>query len=287
MKRPSFQFYPADWRNNAKLRRCSEAARGAWIDVLCTLHDSDEYGVLRWPLADIARAAGVPLKLVRELAVKDVLKGADAEYLPFVYTPRHANKNGTPVMLVAAGAGPCWYCSRMVRDEYVRQQRGGTGTQFSSENQPPKQTPIPPFGYEEGDGPTSSSSSASKNKGQLRMSSGDDVRQCPTGTLVNLYHDLMPLNPRVKLLSAARKSAIKARWLEASKLDCEPFGYDTAQGGLEAWRQFFVVCAESKFLTGLAPPGPGKPAFIADIDFLFSPSGFTKTLENKYHRDTP
>ena len=119
------------------------------------------------------------------------------------------------------------------------------------------------------------------------MSSGDDVRQCPTGTLVNLYHDLMPLNPRVKVLSAARKSAIKARWLEASKLDCEPFGYETAQDGVEAWRQFFGVCAESKFLTGLAPPGPGKPAFIADIDFLFSPSGFTKTLENKYHRDAP
>jgi hypothetical protein len=44
------------------------------------------------------------------------------------------------------------------------------------------------------------------------------------------------------------------------------------------WRWIFI-------LTGLSPPVHGKPTFIADIDFLFSPSGFAKTLENKYHRD--
>src|SRR5579864_8434168 len=100
MNRPSFQFYPADWRNNAKLRRCSEAARGAWMDILCLLHDSDEYGVMRWPLADIARAAGVPLKLCRELALKEVLKGSDKKTEPFVYAPRHAGKDGESVVLI-------------------------------------------------------------------------------------------------------------------------------------------------------------------------------------------
>jgi hypothetical protein len=119
------------------------------------------------------------------------------------------------------------------------------------------------------------------------MSSGDDVRNCPYGTLANLYHDLMPLNRKMKVLNAARKSAMKARWNEAAKLDCEPFGYSTQSAGIEAWRQFFTVCAESKFLTGRAPPSPGKPAFEADIDFLFSPSGFARILENKYHRDAP
>lgn len=29
MKRPSFRFYPADWRKNAKPRRYTEAAREA------------------------------------------------------------------------------------------------------------------------------------------------------------------------------------------------------------------------------------------------------------------
>lgn len=167
MKRPSFQFYPADWRNNAKLRRCSEAARGAWMDILCVLHDSDEYGICRWPLADLARAAGVPLKLAKELASKDVLKGADANATPYIYTPRSGGKNGDPVVLVSPGDGPCWYCSRLVRDEWVRQRRGG-GTQFTADNQPPKNTPKDQpkggFGERQGDGPTSTSSSTPTEK---------------------------------------------------------------------------------------------------------------------------
>jgi hypothetical protein len=171
MKRPSFQFYPADWKNNSKLRRCSEAARGAWIDVLCLLHDFDEYGVCRWPLAELARAAGIPLKLAKELADKDVLKGADKNAVDYTFTPRHAGKDGTPVTLVVAGDGPCWYCTRFVRDEHVRQKRGN-GSRFTSENQPtngaansqPNNPPMPPFGVRQGDGPTSTSTSTSKPK---------------------------------------------------------------------------------------------------------------------------
>lgn len=160
MKRPAFQFYPADWRSNAKLRRCSEAARGAWLDVLCLLHDSDEYGVIRWPLAEIARAAGVPVRLLKELAEKGVLKGGDKGCDAFTFTPRHGGRDGEPVELLPAASGPCWYCSRFIRDEHIRQKRGGT-TQFSDTNQPqkrqPKPTPKPPFG----DGPSSASSSSS------------------------------------------------------------------------------------------------------------------------------
>ncbi|MBI5259799.1 MAG: hypothetical protein HY855_25085 [Burkholderiales bacterium] len=168
VKRPAFQFYPKDWRNNAKLRRCSPAARGAWMDILCLLHDSEEdsgqYGVLRWPLKDIANAAGVTLALARELADKGVLKGADQGAAEYVYRPRHGGKVGAPVVLVQPGAGPCWWCSRFVRDEWVRQRRG-SATRFDSDNQPPKPPPkaapngppIPPFGDWSGDGPPSAS----------------------------------------------------------------------------------------------------------------------------------
>lgn len=165
MKRPSFQFYPADWRNNAKLRRCSEAARGAWMDVLCVLHDMDEYGICRWPLADLARSANVSLKLVKELVDKDVLKGADKNAEAYIFTPRHAGKDGEPVTLVENNGSPLWYCSRFVRDEYIRQRRGQS-TRFDEENQPPKTkpkaTPKPTIGDDLGDGSTSSSTSTSK-----------------------------------------------------------------------------------------------------------------------------
>jgi len=151
-RRPAFLFFPADWRGNAKLRRCSEAARGAWVDVLCILHDSDEYGVARYPLAELARAAGVPLRHVKELVAKNVLKGADKAASDYVWAPTHAGKKGEDVVLVQAGDGACWYSTRLVRDEYVRQRRG-SATRFSPENQP-KGTPKAGIGARQGDGPS-------------------------------------------------------------------------------------------------------------------------------------
>ena len=172
MKRPSFQFYPGDWKLNKKLRLCSIAARGAWVEVLCFLHDSDEYGVARVTLDELARAVSVDLRLLKQLSEKSVLKGADANCPAYVYRPHHAGRKGDPVVLLAASANPCWYCSRFVRDEWVRQQRGKT-TRFSADNQPPKEqrqgerqgespTRIPtgPVGERLGDGPSSPSSSS-------------------------------------------------------------------------------------------------------------------------------
>jgi biotin operon repressor len=108
---------------------------------------------------------------------------------------------------------------------------------------------------------------------------------CPFDALRDAYHELMPANPRCKVLNKDRKSAMQARWDEAAKFDFAPFGYSTTEEGLAAWIEFFKVCNESKFLTGQVASKDGKPNFIANIDFLFSPSGFTNSLENKYHRD--
>jgi hypothetical protein len=128
---------------------------------MCVLHDSDEYGIVRWPLADLANSANAPIKLVRELVEKNVLKGADKQLLAaFIYTPRSGRKNGPPVTLLATQDGPIWYSSRMVKDEYVRTIRG-EATRFGegdgeSPNKTPKASPKPTIG----DGSTSSSSSS-------------------------------------------------------------------------------------------------------------------------------
>jgi len=154
MKRPSFQFYPADWRNNAKLRRCSWASRGAWIDVMGLLHDSDEYGVLRWPLKEISQAVGCPLSLIKELETKGVLKGSDKVITdPFTYTPVSGRKAGPTVVLIPAQEGPIWYCSRMVRDEYVRQKKANNELFKDSPNYTPNISPKPPIGEDKGAAP--------------------------------------------------------------------------------------------------------------------------------------
>lgn len=161
--RPSFQFYPADWQGNANLRRCTHDEKGIWIDVMCLMHDSEEYGVLRWSLAEIAQAVGRKPACLRGLIAKGVLKGADAggSCEPLTFAARHAGKSGVPVTLLDSQSGPIWYSSRMVRDEYVRTKRGETTRFGASPKVPPNPPPMgsPKGGF--GDGSSSSSSSSS------------------------------------------------------------------------------------------------------------------------------
>jgi hypothetical protein len=44
--KPWMKFYPRDWRADEKLRDCSLAARGLWIEMLAIMHASERYGRL-------------------------------------------------------------------------------------------------------------------------------------------------------------------------------------------------------------------------------------------------
>jgi hypothetical protein len=147
MNRPWFPFFAGDWLANVKLRRCSHAERGIWIDFMSRLHASKEYGVLRWSLKEIAQMIGCKVSELRAIREKGVLKGADLgeQCEPYVYVPRHARKSGDPVTLIAAQPGPIFFSSRMVRDEYIRQARG------ESPNTPPNKAPNPLNGASSGD----------------------------------------------------------------------------------------------------------------------------------------
>ncbi len=175
MKRPAFQFYPDNWRNNSNLRRCSWAARGVWVEVMCLLHDSDRYGALAWSLKEIAQALGCPISLLKELVEKGVMKGCDAgDCEPYIYTPRSGRRDGDPVTLIASQKGPLWYSSRMVRDEYVRTNAGAStrfGTKGSTKPEgddastpTPRRAPSPSpslrHGEGQGDGSSTPSSSS-------------------------------------------------------------------------------------------------------------------------------
>lgn len=240
MGRPSFQFYPKDWHTNANLRRCSHAARGAWMDVMCVLHDSDTYGLVRWPLAELANAAGAPVKLLRELVDKSVLKGADKGACPpLVYIPRSGRKDGDPVTLVPEQPGPIWYSSRMVRDEYVRTIRGESGRPEGAAD-PPKPTskpppkaaskasPKPPLGATFGPRGSSSSSSDSSLRSEsppaipaglacraMKTAGVPDVNPSDPELLSLLNQGVTPeqLADLVTELRSAGRSGIRARYV--------------------------------------------------------------------------
>lgn len=109
MKHPWMKFYPQDWRGDAKLRRCSRAARSLWLDMLGLMHEATPYGHLVMdgkPLAadDLGVIFGDSSRTVRALLGELSAAG--------VYS---VDDDGTV------------YSRRMVRDETTRQRRAAGG----------------------------------------------------------------------------------------------------------------------------------------------------------------
>lgn len=94
--------------------------------------------------------------------------------------------------------------------------------------------------------------------------------RAPIQGIVKLYHECLPLNPKVKVLTEARKAAIRQRWREEPDLD--------------GWRRYFEYVSKSPFLTGQSNSRDGRPPFVADLEWLVKPSNMAKVIEGKFHR---
>lgn len=92
----------------------------------------------------------------------------------------------------------------------------------------------------------------------------------PHQAIIDLYHELLPHNPKVRAWTAARQALLRQRWKE------DP--------DLEGWRRYFEYVAKSPFLTGRAKPREGQPPFVADLEWLIRESNQTKVIEGKFHR---
>ena len=90
----------------------------------------------------------------------------------------------------------------------------------------------------------------------------------PVQQIVDLYHEILPANPRVVKITQARRSLIKQRWNDELKT-------------LDNWRNYFEHVAQSKFLTGRAVPQSGKPVFFADLEWLVRQSNLVKVAEGE------
>lgn len=228
MRSPAIQLYFGDWRRNSNLMRCSWAARGAWIEIMAFMHDADRYGVLTWPLKEIAQAVGCPFNLVTELVNKGVLKGCDKGACePYVYTPRSGRRDGEPVTLIGEEQGPIWYSSRMVKDEHVR-TKAGASTRFGAGQKQPGGDTIPAAK----DG---SKSSPSRRHGERR---GDDQ-----GDLNGAQHGERRGDGSSS--ASASASAIKAKALPT-----------TSGGKPPATADFFSSIEKSDAVHGQPPPPP-------------------------------
>lgn len=143
MKRPAFQFYPADWLNDIKLQTCSLGAQGLLVNLMCLMHQSEKYGYLlinglNPPDKDVSHLLRLHHKTYQARLIELLLYGVLC-------------KDESGVI----------FCKRMVKDEYLREIRsiagklGGSPLLKQKVKRGSKQKPTPS---------TSSSSSTSKTK---------------------------------------------------------------------------------------------------------------------------
>jgi hypothetical protein len=66
-RKPWMKFYPADWRADPRLRMCSLAARGLWIELCSLMHEAERYGHLV-----VAGVVPSPRQIASLVGVRDV-----------------------------------------------------------------------------------------------------------------------------------------------------------------------------------------------------------------------
>lgn len=57
-KRPSLQFYPADWRKDPQLQMCSMSTQGIWINLLCIMWEAEIEGEIAGREEELVRLIG-------------------------------------------------------------------------------------------------------------------------------------------------------------------------------------------------------------------------------------
>lgn len=102
---------------------------------------------------------------------------------------------------------------------------------------------------------------------------------CPTEALIALYHEHLPMCPRVEVVNDTRKRALSARWREVVTDPEIRKSEDAKAAAIDWFAWFFGHAAKSRFLTGKAKD------WRADFDFLMTPSKFAKVVEGSYHKE--
>ena len=101
----------------------------------------------------------------------------------------------------------------------------------------------------------------------------------PFQDIIDLYHEHLPMLPRVVNINDTRKRAMKARWSESVNI---PSGTEVIQmkcNSLDFWERYFRRASAQGFLTGEVKE------WAADFDFLVKKNNFIKVIENKYLRE--
>jgi hypothetical protein len=108
------------------------------------------------------------------------------------------------------------------------------------------------------------------------------IPPCPYDNIVALYHEQLGNLPKVQLMPAARKNAIRQFWVwifeSRRAADGKPRATDLLSG--LAWvGLYFVKATENDFLMGRTKRSGEHANWKPDIDYVVSPRGMKQILE--------
>lgn len=95
---------------------------------------------------------------------------------------------------------------------------------------------------------------------------------CPHSEIIDLYHEILPMCPRIKSWTDARQKSLRTRWSE-----------DSARQSLAYWGGLFRYISASDFLCGRSNASPGREPFLVSLEWLAKSSNFVNIVEGKYH----
>ena len=94
-----------------------------------------------------------------------------------------------------------------------------------------------------------------------------DKPDCPHQKIIDLYHEVLPMCPRIRDWTPARATQLRARWNEAPE-----------RQNLDYWKRFFEFVTTCDFLVGKS----GNKPFFADLEWMTKAGNFAKIREGKY-----
>lgn len=112
-------------------------------------------------------------------------------------------------------------------------------------------------------------------------SSSAKLPTCPTQSVIDLYHEVLPEMPQVRMTTRSRDKAIGHFWkfvLTSKKQTGEPRAKTHEQAS--AWiRSYFEMARHNDFLMGRVPRAGTHANWKCDLDFLLSERGMKQVIE--------
>lgn len=271
MSNPWFRLY-AEFAHDPKVQMMSEAMQRRYIMLMCmrcngdvTLHDEE--------VAFHLRISDEDWKQTKELFIK---KGFIDEQLNLLNWEKRQFKTD----------------STSSSAERVRRYREKKKQAGNADETLPVTLPVTPDNAldtdtdtdtEKNKEPNGSVGSADLSGDKKNSEEGEkpSLPICPVQKVVDLYHEVLPELPRVRLLNDGRRRAVGKlwKWVLTSKKTDGNARATNAEEALAWIRQYFTIARGNDFLMGRTVRTGEHANWQCDLDFLLTDRGMKHVIE--------